>query len=298
MKRFPDNARVCFIGDSITHVNHYLANIVAFYRENFPKSNVEFYNCGISGGTLSSALNSFDEDIAIYNPTHAVIMIGINDSNREALSGKSEEKYNILKTAYENYKINLEKVCARLKNTGVIITLCTPTPYAEYVDSNVPALRGGSALLVGYADFVRNYAMQNGYPLCDYHSYITKVMQTENIYDEDHVHPTLRGHYYIAKCFLEFQGLELGEEKELPADIARWHETVVNIRDTIATEYFVLFGNFSNTPEQRMAAVVDYLENGNGYMGEYITNLAKRYFENKSNQQTNIQYAIDFMRNK
>ena len=37
MARFPDGARVCFVGDSITHNGLFIAYIAAYYRENFLK---------------------------------------------------------------------------------------------------------------------------------------------------------------------------------------------------------------------------------------------------------------------
>ena len=42
MERFPDNSRVCFVGDSITHNNKYLMHIVACYKEHFPKANINY----------------------------------------------------------------------------------------------------------------------------------------------------------------------------------------------------------------------------------------------------------------
>ncbi len=298
MSRFPDNARVCFIGDSITHNNLHLAHIVAYYRENFPESRVEFYNCGISGGTLTTTLNCFDEDILPHNPTHAVIMIGINDSNRTALNGAPEQKYETLKRAFDNYKTNLDKLCDRLKSMDVKITLCTQTPYTEYMESDEQVLRGGSALLLGYADYIRSYAKENGYPLCDYHSYVTRVMQNEVIYNPDRVHPTPRGQYYMAKCFLEFQGFDFGEEKPLPPDVAKWHEVMGKVRNTIATEHFILEDDFTTTQEQRKAAIKDYLENEQtGPYANYFKQLAKQYQDIKPHQQENIQFTIDFMKN-
>ncbi len=299
MNKFPDGARVCFIGDSITHNNRFLAHIVAYYREHFPKSKVEFYNCGISGGSLTTTLNCFDEDILPLNPTHAVIMIGINDSNRGALNGTPENKYDTLKTAFDNYKVNLQKLCERLENMGVEITLCTQMPYAEYIQSDEPVFKGGSALLLGYADYIKTCAKENGYPLCDYHSYATRVMQTETIYNPDRVHPTPRGQYYMAKCFLEFQGYDLGEEKELPPDIQKWHEVVGLVRNTIATEHFILNDDFTTTQQERWDAIKDYLENEQtGPHVDYFKQLAKQYFEIKPRQQENIQFTIDFMKNQ
>ena len=77
MKRFPDNARVCFVGDSITANNTYVAHIAGFYKDNLPDAHVEFYNCGISGATLKTTLAVFDEDIAPFEPTHIVLMSAV-----------------------------------------------------------------------------------------------------------------------------------------------------------------------------------------------------------------------------
>lgn len=226
-------------------------------------------------------------------------MIGINDSNRTALNGAAEYKYQALKNAFNNYKINLDKLCDRLRGMNVDITFCTQMPYAEYMESEEPVLRGGSALLLGYADFIKAYAKEHGYPLCDYHSYATRVMQTETIYNLDRVHPTPRGQYYMAKCFLEFQGFDLGEEKELPTDVAKWHEVVGKVRNTIATEHFILEDDFTTTQQQRWDAIKDYLENEQeGPYVDYFKALSKQYFEIKPEQAENIKFTIDFMKNQ
>lgn len=299
MNRFPDKARVCFIGDSITHNNLALAHIVAYYREHFADAKVEFYNCGISGGSINTTLSCFEEDILPYDPTHAVIMIGINDSNRNALTADPTVKYQALKTAFENYKKNLAKLCDKLENLGVKITLCTQTPYAEYIESDVPSLNGSNALLLGYANYVKEFAKEKGYPLCDYHSYITEAMQCESLYNPDRVHPTARGQYHMAKCFLKHQGLDLQEEKPLPDDVQKWHEVVGLVRNTIATEHFILEDDFTTTQDERKAAIKNYLENEQtGPYVDYFKQLTKQYQEIKPMQQENIKFIIDFMKNQ
>ncbi len=299
MNRFPDGARVCFIGDSITHNNRFLAHIVAYYRKHFREAKVEFYNCGISGGTLNTTLACFDEDILTYNPTHAVIMIGINDSARWALPFKGEEKYQTIRDAFEKYKSNLIKLCNKLENMGVEITLCTPTPYAEYMESDEAVLRGGYALMQAYADYIRDFAKDKGYPVCDYHDYFIRTMQTEIIYNPDRVHPTNRGQYYMAKCFLASQGFDLGDEKELPEDIAKWHEVVGKIRHVFATEHNILNDDFTLTDEERAAKIKDYFDNEQtGPYVDYFKQLAGKYPEFKAQLQENIQFVIDFMKNQ
>ncbi len=299
MSRFPDSARVCFIGDSITHNNLFLAHIVAYYREHFAEAQVEFYNCGISGGTLTTTLGCFDEDILPYNPTHAVIMIGINDSARWALPFKGEEKYQTIKDAFEKYKSNLSKICDRLENMGVNITLCTQTPYAEYMESDETVLRGGYALMQAYADYIREFAKDKGYPVCDYHDYFIRTMQTETICNPDRVHPTNRGQYYMAKCFLDFQGFDLGEEKSLPDDVQKWHEVVGKIRHVFATEHNILSDDFTLTDEERAAKIKEYYDNEQtGPYVDYFKQLASKYPEFKAQLQENIQFVIDFMKMK
>ena len=108
MERFPDGARVCFVGDSITHRGLYIAHIASHYRKYYPDSKVEFYDCGISGGNLGNAIKIYNEDTAIYDPTHIVLMIGINDSKRNLLNDdpRSAKRYEALNEAYENYGKN------------------------------------------------------------------------------------------------------------------------------------------------------------------------------------------------
>ena len=65
MNRFPDGARVCFVGDSITHAGRFQKYIVAYYRKKFPDAKVEFYNCGIAGGNLRNTISIYNEDIDI-----------------------------------------------------------------------------------------------------------------------------------------------------------------------------------------------------------------------------------------
>ena len=299
MNKFPRGARVCFIGDSITHNNLHLAHIVSYYRKHFADENVEFYNCGISGGTLTTTLKVFDDDIVPYNPTHAVIMIGINDSARWALPFVGERKYQIIKEAFENYKSNLSKLCDKLESMGVSITLCTPTPYAEYIKSDEEVLRGGYALMQAYADYIREFAKSKGYPMCDYHDYFIRAMQTEELFRPDYVHPTDYGQYHIAKCFLAFQGYDIGDESPLPDDVQLWHEVVAKIRHVFATEHNILGDSLTFSDEERIEKIKDYYDNEQtGPYVEYFKELASKYPEFKSQLQENIQFVINFMKTK
>ena len=299
MNRFPDGARVCFVGDSITHNNRYVAHIVAYYREHFPEAGVEFYNCGTSGATLRCTLNGFDEDIRHYDPTHVVFMMGVNDSGRTLLNERSANRYDLLVEKFELFKSRLDTFCAILKEMGTQLIICTPPPYAEYIESDVEPLPGGCALLLGYAEFLKAYAKERGYPLCDQHNYITRAMQNETIYRVDRVHLLERGHYYLAKGFLAFQGLELGEEKELPADVQEWDEHMGMVRSLFAAEHFVMHDDFTSTDEQRIQAIQDWLEQEKDRPDtDYYKMLYQKHQRNKHAQQEHIRFCKEFMKKR
>ncbi len=279
MTRFPDNARVCFIGDSITHGHTYLAHIAAFYQAHFPAANINFYNTGISGASVGTALDVFDIDIAPMRPTHAVVVLGVNDSGRDCLAGgRKPEVFRTLKRNFENYQANMARLCARLEEIGAEILLCTPFPIDEYGDHPTTPLPGSYALMLSYAEFVRAYAKEHGYAVCDYLAYLTEACQTEVLYREDRIHPTPRGHYHIAKCFLAAQGLTLGEEEPIPAYMERWCRNVGIHRNLRAAEY-MLIRDYHRSAENGIARIRELLAEGT--MNEYFVGLSRCYIENK-----------------
>lgn len=284
MPRFPDNARVCFIGDSITAIFNYEGLIANYYIENFPDSHVRIYNCGVAGGTAQSQLEYLKDDTLCHSPTHAVIALGVNDSGRWAFEGERDEKrYTYLKDCYEKYKKDLVALCDELEKNGIEIILCTPVPYAEYQATSLPAYRGGYALMAGYADFCRSLAEKRGYAMCDYHSYLTEKMQSEDLHEADHVHLTNRGHYYMAKCFLEFQGLDIGEQKSLPESFSALLDASITVRDIFATELMII-RNYSLSLEEKLKVVKEYIDSGTANT-DYFRHISTSYMSTKPRQQ-------------
>ena len=298
MNGFKENSRVCFLGDSITHNNGYVSHIVAHYRENFPERKIKFFNCGVSGGNIGTLFSNFDGDIMRHNPTHAVIMIGINDSYRNALvEFPKNERYAVLENAYEEYKCNLEKLYNMLTERGVDVILCTPTPYFEYEESEVEPLHGGYALMLGYAEFVRSFAKEKGVKLCDYHAYITEMSQNEILVNPDHVHPNPDGHYYMAKCFLNFQGFEITVSREIPAYLDLWREKVAMVREIWATEHHVIKDR-SLTADGCVEKAKWFIENGeNNRYKEYFSSLCEKYIDYKPKQEE-LEKAADELMDK
>ncbi len=295
--KFPADSRVCFVGDSITHANHFISRIAGYYHLNFPGENINFYNCGISGATTSTTLAVFDIDIAIYRPTHAVVMIGVNDSGREKLTGKrTPELYTHYKHQFEQYKKNLAKICNKLADLGAEITLCTPVPVDEYSEFDTPTLPGAFAMLSAYADHVRKFAWAQGYGLCDYFSYFTEMLwKGEVLYREDRIHPNENGHFYMAKCFLKHQGYELGEYAPMPKFIEEWDQKAEFYRNIINGEYFFI-GRYDLPPEESVKIIKEKLDSGT--LDEFFTYMAKAYVENKMKQKALHDEVLEIMEKK
>ena len=243
MQRFPDGARVCFVGDSLTAQNQVLPRVVDCYKRTFPDARIEFFNCGVAGGTAACVLDYLEDDVFIHNPTHAVVAFGANDSFRWGLQFPPDlERYGHMLRAYEKFQQTMTELCDRLIERGVQVILGTPAPYAEYQKSEEQAYNGGYALLAGYADYVRLLAREKNLPLCDYHAYLTRQMQGDVLFTQDRVHPNPHGYYHMAKCFLAFQGLELGDECDIPTYLDAWRQAIRPLRDLYAAECMIVHG--------------------------------------------------------
>jgi len=241
VRRFKNGARVCFIGDSLVSQNHTLSWVIDCYRNSFPNEDIRFFNCGTAGGTAEFALKVFEEDVLRFSPTHAVVAFGVNDSFRWCLADKKGSgRYNILKQRFEIYKDCIKKLCNKIIENNIELILCTPAPYDEYEETTQPAFKGGYALLSEYANFVRYFAKQNNYTLCDYYEAMVEIMQTERLYNDDHIHPSPHGYYRMAEIFLNKQGLEIGEEEDITLKYPQWRKATDVYRNIFIAECMVI----------------------------------------------------------
>lgn len=241
MERFSDKSRICFIGDSLVSQNYTLPWVIDCYKNNFPNEDIRFFNCGVAGGTAEFALKIFEEDVLHCRPTHAVIAFGVNDSWRWCLSDeKGVQRYRTLKKRFEIYKECIKKLCEKVIENNIKLILCTPAPYDEYEETSQVAFKGGYVLLSEYANFIRNFAKEKNYTLCDYYEAMVELMQTDKLYRDDHVHPTPHGFYRMAEIFLKNQGLQIDEESDVTQKYPTWREKTKIYRDIFIAECMVL----------------------------------------------------------
>lgn len=262
MERFPNGARVCFVGDSMTAANQVLSRVIDHYNKHFPGHGITFWNCGASGSTCASALTFFEDDVLPHKPTHAVVAFGINDCQTwHLLKPRGEEKYKSMELAFARYQKNIHDYTKLLVSHGVEVMLCTPPIYDEYGESDQPARKGCYATMVAYADHIRQFAAEYGLGLCDYNSFMARqvCMDTQPVFSPDRVHPTEHGYYLMAKCFLASQGLQIDEEAPIPAYMDAWREAVRRLRIIYGAEHMVV-KNYTLPVEEKLALVRQKLE--------------------------------------
>ena len=287
MERFPDGARVCFVGDSMTAANQVLSRVIDHYNRHFPGHGITFWNCGASGSTCGSAITFFEDDVLPHKPTHAVVAFGINDCQTWHFSKpRGEEKYRAIAMAFAQYQKNIHDYAKLLVSHGVQVILCTPPVYDEYGDSETPAMKGGYAAMVAYADFIRQFAAKHGFELCDYNSFTARqvCVDPQPVFTADRVHPTEHGYYLMAKCFLAAQGLQIDEEAPIPVYMDSWRESVRQLRIIYGAEHMVVrIENYRLSAEEKLALVQKKLDE-NAILNPAVLEHAQRYLECKPKQ--------------
>ena len=265
MERFRNGDRVCFVGDSLVAHNQYLPRIIDHYKKHFPNEKIRFFNCGTSGGTCKGAMEFFEDDVIIHNPTHVVLAFGINDSGRDMLiNPRSTSRLDRLVSNFETYKKSIREYTELVRSRGIKLIVCTPAPYDEYTPGDNPGYMGGFALMLGYADFIRAFAKEIGAELYDNHAYLSYWIETdcEQVYSPDRVHPNPHGYYLIAKGFLQNQGLIIDEEAEIPTYLDEWRDLVARLRVIYGAEHMIV-KNYKQPTDEKIARLEKKIETEN-----------------------------------
>ncbi|HEY5587032.1 MAG TPA: SGNH/GDSL hydrolase family protein [Ruminiclostridium sp.] len=207
--------RICFIGDSITHCNFYMASIYEFYLTRFPEKKIDFYNCGIAGEKCKNVIRRLDYDILCHHPNKAVIMLGMNDVDRDLYTATNniEAQFEQREKIFETYKSNMEHLVHMLSDNGIEITLCTPTPYDQTALIEEKVFFGVDDALTRFSEIITGIAKKSGCALLDFHScmneinkQVQKVNPQNTITSSDRVHPGETGIQLMVYFFLRNQG--------------------------------------------------------------------------------------------
>lgn len=201
---FKNGDRVVFSGNSITHNGDYWHNVALYYATRFPAQNVQFFNGGISGDVASGMIRRLQSDILSHQPTHVVVMIGMNDVNRPLYDPRRKNEPGIREKQQEAiaaYKRNLDSLVTLLLAAKVKVILQTPSIYDQTSKMAGTNNFGANDGLRECGEFVKSVAKKHKLPLVDYWGMMVeknKLAQstdsTATIVSKDRVHPAGPGH--------------------------------------------------------------------------------------------------------
>jgi lysophospholipase L1-like esterase len=210
---FKKGDRVCFVGNSITHNGEFHHHIMQYYVTRFPKQPVHFFNAGVKGDVTGGILQRMDGDILKHKPTHAVIMIGMNDVQRHLYHNAVVHHADTLamrKKALELYTINLDSIISVFMRQGVQVILQKPSPYDETSQIKADNGLGINNALYECAAIMQRLAEKYTLRTVDYWTLMTQItrqIQQSNplatLTVNDRVHPNSTGHMIMGYQFLK-----------------------------------------------------------------------------------------------
>lgn len=213
----PQNAKVLFIGDSITDAGRdassesgpwlphfglgtgYVSQVWAWLTAAFPEANISVLNKGISGNTVRDLANRWQSDVLDANPDVLAVMIGINDVWRQFDVPQRKQKHVYPEEFYQT----LDSLLARARES--IPHIFTATPFFIEPNRTEPMRQKMDA----YADIVRELSKKHHTILIDtqaaFDAILTHLHPSALAWDR--IHPGPHGHAVIARAFLKAFGL-------------------------------------------------------------------------------------------
>ncbi len=220
MKAFDQNARVVFIGDSITHNGLALNLIGSAYRRHRPELNVKLFNLGIGGDSAKGALGRLC-DVFSYRPTEAVVMFGVNDMATYLYTTPDPDEETLAKRkSYAAAHIAaMTELIGILTEKGLPVTLASAvgkdelTPPREqgdglYTYGTTPVLFGFFEELKRRFPHLKNHVNWHT-PMQSLLKEAVERKSAALVFENDRVHPSPLGQKVMAHAFLSSQGFPL-----------------------------------------------------------------------------------------
>ena len=206
--------RLVMIGDSITDCgrtrpigeglfnalgNGYVSLLDAMITAAEPSRIVRVINMGCSGHTSSDLVQRWDSDVIALRPDVLTVMIGTNDVWRQFDSpGRTEHAVDS-----EAYRANLVRMVEQSQHAVRGLLLATPFFLEPLVDDRM------RARMDEYGAIVKEISTLYGTEFLDTQALFQPYLQARHSSEVawDRVHPSLTGHYILAKGFANSLGV-------------------------------------------------------------------------------------------
>jgi lysophospholipase L1-like esterase len=211
---FPKDATVVFLGDSIFHGGKIHSNLLLFQATRHPDAPITMINAGVSGDMTSGAVRRLEWDVLAHQPTHVVLMFGMNDVGRWLFGAGKDTPANIAQRdrMFQSHVQNRDRILQALRDASIRVILCTPTPFDQYTKSSTDPVTGVDDALAKVARSLQTYARANDLPVVDFHKQMLEVLHAQQkknpaftMMDSARIHPTPAGHLLMTYIFLKDQ---------------------------------------------------------------------------------------------
>lgn len=230
---------ICFLGDSMTAGGLWNAEI---YQTVGATKDIRCYNCGVSGSTAAAASEYMYGMCLNKSPDKVVIMFGINDISRGALSSNyvGDDGYDVVARAVDRYAEKMDLVVRSVIDFDAEPILCIAPPYDEYNERVEENLHCDYAM-AECAEIVRDIAKKYSCKLVDFRTPMLNMIYDRMPISADRVHPTPLGYHIMAQIFLK----EIGEISECDFDtpfvFEEWNGERYEIERVLARLNFIDF---------------------------------------------------------
>lgn len=208
--RLKDGDTVVFLGDSITHQSLYTQYVENFYYTRFPERRINFHNAGVGGDKAADALARFEEDVAVFEPDHVTILLGMNDGQYEPFSQET----------FGTYRDGMTEILERISELGGSAVPLSPTMFDHHQlavrqDDETFRFRdrpfdsGYNSLMAYYSAWLRERSAQEQLPFVNLwgplNDFTFAARRTKPNFSiiEDAIHPGAAGHFIIANAIIE-----------------------------------------------------------------------------------------------
>ena len=210
---FKKGDRICFVGNSITHMGFFHHDIYLYHVTRFPNEPVRMFNLGVSGDVTGGVLNRMDDDILIHKPTHATIMLGMNDVNRGLYGPQPTTDKDTLKRrkeAVDIYKKQLDEIINIFLSKNIKVILERPSIYDQTAKLPERNHLGVNDVLGECAVYIDSLAAKYKLPTVDFHTIMNRINSelqkadpAATLTGADRIHPGQTGHMVMAYQFLK-----------------------------------------------------------------------------------------------
>ncbi len=297
---FQKDARVCFLGDSITANGLFIAKIFDYYRTHYPERRVKMFNVGVPGDSAAGCVKWNRHKIMIerFRPTEVVVMFGMNDVGRHLYDDDLRGTHEALLEAVQRgvrHTVHMMTIVRDLLNAGLPVTLCSSTPFDEISDSPATLLKGCNEAI--YNLFLENqFAFRNDNlkQIIDFNTPMVELLTQlkerghGSFIGDDRVHPRDVGHDVLARLFLAAQGADIAPltadeivagtalMPPLSPENALRHKTEDFLRTLSFLDYVAVWGQENMTLEEKCDYWRTHAEEFGKY-GEFHMRIATEY---------------------